>query len=218
MIGTSAGSWTAAALASGFTCDDIFETWDRHPRTERPARVIDATYDLFGDRADPRVTGMAIRVPAGGRVGLLGDRHLLADVVAASSSAPRLTVPHRIGGHSYVDAGITRCTSADRAPAAEVLVVIAPIAGPAFAPYGHLSEWVIHRELATWRSRHGGLVLFVRPTRAIAALLSQGGPDAALDVGAGRRTYRAAYELGLRSAERFRNRHGSAAERLAGVA
>jgi hypothetical protein len=55
--------------------------------------------------------------------------------------------------------------------------------------------------------------LYVRPTRAIADLVA-GGRDDLFDVQIARRTRDAAYELGLRCAERFRTRHREVSEEL----
>jgi predicted acylesterase/phospholipase RssA len=214
MLGTSAGSWTAAALATGITCDEIFDLWDAHADMPRPARVIGATRPFFGDRTDPRVSGMVVHVPSGRRVALSGSKHSLADIVAASSSPPRRARPHRIGRRWYVDGGVSRITSADRAKRARVLVVVTPIGGRVLGPFGRMSERVTRYEMAQWRQRTGGHVLFVRPNRRVAVILGFGGFDRLLDVDVGRQTYRAAFELGVRCAERFRARHADAAEDL----
>lgn len=215
MLGTSAGAWTAASVAAGIAHDELLELSSSQPRTSRPARVIDMTREVFGDRRDRRVTGMAIQLPLGVRRALTGEEHSLADVVAASSSPPKLAAPHRIDGRRYIDAGIVRSTSVDRAKRARVLVVVAPIGGRVLGAFGRVSEQVTRLEMQQWRLRTGGDVLYVRPTRRIASLVEGRGVDAILDVDTARRAYEPSYELGIRCAERFRTRHPAAVEDMA---
>ena len=212
MLGSSAGSWTAASLVTDVSFDAIMDVFDRNPRTGRPVRVIELTKPLFGERMDKRVTSVAIHVPSGVRVRLSGARHTLADVVAASSSPPRLARPHRLGNQLYIDPTV-RTTSADRAKSAQILVVVAPMAGRVLGPLGRLNDQFAHYEISRWRQRTRGDVLYVRPTRAIADLVD-GGRDALLDVAIARRAHDAAYELGVSCAARFRNRHPEVAEEL----
>jgi NTE family protein len=213
MLGTSAGSWTAAALAVGADLTDILASWTEAPR-ERKARVIELTRPLFGDARDARVSTAAIRLPVLYPAILSGADHDLADQVAASSSPPRVAEPHRIDGHRYIDAGIVTTTSADRAPSADLLVVVAPLAGPVLGRLGAISARIVALEMMRWRVT-GGHVLFIRPNRAVGALAGTKTADV-LDPAIVEPTYRAAYQLGLRCAERFRARHPRLAQRIAG--
>ena len=145
---------------------------------------------------------------------LTGSDHDLADLVAASSSPPRVAVPHRIDGHRYIDAGIVTTTSADRAAPADLLVVVAPMAGPVLGRLGAASERMVALELMRWRMT-GGHVLYIRPNRAVGALAGTR-PTDVLDTAIAEPTYRAAYELGKRCAERFRKRHPRLASRISG--
>src|SRR4051794_4026474 len=43
MLGTSAGSWTAAAVAAGLTHDDLLRLSDSYEPGDEPVRVIDMT-------------------------------------------------------------------------------------------------------------------------------------------------------------------------------
>jgi hypothetical protein len=214
MLGTSAGAWTAACVAVGITHDELIERSTGHHRTGEPARVIDMTRSVFGERRDARVRGMVVQLPLGVRRALRGDDHALAEVVAASSSPPKLAAPHRIDGLRYIDAGITRSTSVDRAASARVLVVVAPLAGRVLGPIGRMSERMTRYEMQRWRLRTGGDVLYVRPTRAVADLLAGGGLKSILDPDIARRVYEPSYELGLRCAERFLTRHPDSGEEL----
>lgn len=204
MLGTSAGAWTAAALAVGAGLDDIRAAWTNAPRSGK-ARVIEITRPLFGYARDARVSTMAIGFPVPYPVVLSGSDHDLADLVAASSSPPRVASPHRIGGRRYIDAGVLTTTSAHRAPPADLLVVVAPMAGPVLGRVGAYSARMVAVELMRWRIR-GGHVLFVRPNRAVGALAGRRASDS-LDPARAEPTYRAAYELGARCAERYWAKH-----------
>jgi predicted acylesterase/phospholipase RssA len=213
MLGTSAGAWTAAALATDTTLEQIMECWADNERGRNTRRVIELTEALFGNRHDERVAGVAIRLPACRRVVVPGSRYRIADVVAASSSPPRLAEPHRIDGSRYIDAGITRNTSVDRARPARVLIVVAPLAGRVMGPLGRVQEQITRYEMTRWRRRVGGQILFVRPTRAIAALAGRR-VAGLFDRDAAPNVQRAAYDLGTRCAERFRDRHPDTAAAL----
>lgn len=200
MLGTSAGAWTAGALAVGADLEDILAAWSKAPQ-DGSAPVIELTRSLFGESRDARVSTMAVRLPVLYPVILTGADHDLADQVAASSSPPRLAAPHRIDGRRYIDAGILTSTSANRAPPADLLVVVAPMAGPVLGRFGPISARVVRFELMRWRMR-GGDVLYIRPNRATGALAGTSTSDL-LDPACAEPTYRAAYELGARCAERF---------------
>jgi predicted acylesterase/phospholipase RssA len=214
MLGTSAGAWTAASLAAGITHDELVETSIGSAPTRRPVAVIDLTRAVYGDRRDSRVSAMVIELPTGVRRTLSGADHSLAELVAASSSPPRLAAPHRVEGRRCIDAGITRSTSVDRAKPARVLVVVAPIAGGVLGRFGRISEQVTRYEMQRWRLRTGGDVLYVRPTRRIEALVAGRGFAGLLDVDVARRAYEPSYELGRRCAERFYARHPGATEAM----
>ena len=212
MLGTSAGAWTAAALAVRADLTDVLGAWSKAPRTGK-TRVIELARPLFGDARDALVRAAAIRPPLLYPTILSGADHDLADLVAASSSPPRVAEPHRIDGHRYIDAGIVTTTSADRAPAADLLVVVAPMAGPVLGRLGAISARMVYLELMRWRMT-GGHVLFIRPNRAVGALAGAK-PSDVLDPSLAEPTYRAAYELGARCAERFRENHAELAARIA---
>ncbi len=211
MLGTSAGAWTAAALAVGADLDDVLAAWRTAPQEGKP-RVIDITRPMFGDRRDSRVSTAAVRLPVLYPTILSGADHDLADLVAASSSPPRIAAPHRLDGHRYIDAGIITTTSADRAPPADLLVAVAPMAGPVLGRLGAVAARMVAFELMRWRMS-GGQVLFIRPNRAVGALAGTKTTHL-LDPAIAEPTSRAAYELGARCAERFQERHAGLAMRI----
>ena len=215
MLGTSAGSWTAAALAAGVTHADLLGLAEFYEPTDDPVRVIDMTRSVFGEHHDDRVSSVVLELPLGLRKVLSGEHHSLADVVAASSSPPKYAAPHKIGGRKYIDAGILRSTSVDRAQSARVLVVVAPIAGGVLGAIGRVYEQVTRAEIQHWRVKSGGGdVLYVSPTREIVSLIGARGLDGILDPEVGARVYDASYELGVRRGEEFLTRNHRAAEDL----
>jgi hypothetical protein len=161
------------------------------------------------------VSSVVLELPLGLRKILSGEHHTLADVVAASSSPPKFASPHRIGGRKYIDAGILRSTSVDRAESARVLVVVAPIAGGVLGTIGRVYEQVTRAEIQHWRVKSGGGdVLYVRPTREITALIDKRGLDGILDPEVGARVHEASYALGVERGEEFLTRNRRAAEEL----
>jgi predicted acylesterase/phospholipase RssA len=215
MLGTSAGAWTAAAVAAGVTHDDLLGLSDSYEPTDDPVQVIDMTRAVFGEHRDLRVSSVVLELPLGLRKILSGGQHTLADVVAASSSPPKFARPHAIGGRKYIDAGILRSTSVDRAESARVLVVVAPIAGGVLGPIGRVYEQVTRCEMQQWRLKSaGGDVLYVRPTREITSLIGGRGLDAILDPEVGARVYESSYQLGLQRGDEFLTRNRRAAEEL----
>ena len=65
MLGTSAGSWTAASVAAGVTHDDLLGLSKFYEPTDDPVRVIDMTRAIFGEHRDERVSGVVLELPLG---------------------------------------------------------------------------------------------------------------------------------------------------------
>lgn len=203
MMGTSAGSWTAAALATGLTLEDLVPTWSNSGPGGR-RRVIDSSAAVWGDRHDARVTGVALQVPLARRRLLSGARYRIADVVAASSSLPGFAQAHVIEHRHYVDGGLFSGTSADRAPRAELLVVTAPMAGPLLGTVGAVGDRMARMEAARWSLCHGRRALYIRPDHRFQPYLRR-----LRDIMAIRgieEVYRHAYDLGSERLTVFRAR------------
>jgi NTE family protein len=215
MLGTSAGAWTAAAVAADVTHDDLLGLSDSYEPSDDPVRVIEMTRAVFGEHRDPRVSSVVLELPLVLRKILSGEDHTLADIVAASSSPPKFASPHKIGTRKFIDAGILRNTSVDRAASARVLVVVAPIAGGVLGNIGRVYEHVTRCEIQHWRVKSaGGDVLYIKPTREVAALITARGLDGILDPEVGARVYDRSYDLGLQRGEEFLTRNRRAADEL----
>lgn len=203
-LGTSAGSWVAAAVALGLTYDD-FAGMRSPPLPTRQPVLFAAALSLFGSARHHLVAASAIHLLSRRRHILDGGRYPLADLVAASSAVPGLFPPHRIEGRLYIDGGMWSATSIDAAADAEQVIVVAPIAGPVMGPIGRAAEFLLARELRAWRNRHpGATITMIRPNRAIAQLAGRH-PLALFDADRARQVYPLAVEQGLRWGERLQS-------------
>lgn len=170
MLGTSAGAWVAACLATGLRYERLCDVPQIRVPNAKPGLLRGVASDLFGDVASQQVTGCAVRFPSARRVFMSGEDHTLADIVAASSAVPALFPPVRLGRSWYVDGGVRSLASADHARQASHLLVVAPIAGPMFGPAGRTMELMLRNELRRWQQATGGKTHLVRPNARIAAL------------------------------------------------
>ena len=165
VLGTSAGAWTGAALSLGVNLDRVMAPWAREPERRFGHRSVDTVRAVFTDAPAPGLFGVAARL-SGRRVLLSAERLGVIDVVAASASPPPLAVPHAIERRRYIDAGLLSICSVDLAPAADLLVVVAPIAGPHMGAMGRFGDRQTRRNIRQWRREHGGEVLYLRPNRS----------------------------------------------------
>jgi predicted acylesterase/phospholipase RssA len=173
MLGTSAGSWVAACVATGVGYSDLCRIPQVRVPNPRPGLLRGIAAELFGDARSACVTASAFRLSIGRPTLLSGSEHRLADIVAASSAVPGLFAPVRVDRRWYVDGGVRSLVSAHRATAAQHLLVVAPIAGPMFGPGGRVMELMLRDELARWQRATGGKAHLVRPNAQIAALARQ---------------------------------------------
>lgn len=197
-IGTSAGSWTASALALGMRYDDFSGAPTPKVPNLRPGILADIARGVFGEATHHLVSVSAVCVSTGRRHILDGGVYPLADLVAASSAVPGLLPPHRIDGRLYVDGGMWSATSVDASAVADRVIVIAPLAGTVVGPVGRTAGFLLGRELRRCRGRnHGCEVHLIRPNREIARLAGRN-PLGLFDPARARAVYPLAYEQGLR--------------------
>ncbi len=202
-LGTSAGSWTASALALGMDYDDFSDVRSPGVPNMRPGVLLEIARELFGDATHHLVSVSAVCVRTQRRHILDGGVYPLADLVAASSAVPGLLPPHRLDGRWYVDGGMWSATSVDAASEADRVIVVAPLAGSVLGPMGRTAGFLLERELHRWRTRHpDSSVHLVRPNREIARLAGRN-PLGLFDDARAREVYPLAYEQGLRWGERI---------------
>ncbi len=202
-LGTSAGSWAAAAIALGLDYDDVAGI-DAPPVPNRRSGVLaEVARGLFGEATHPLVSVSAVCLRTRRRHILDGGRYPLADLAAASSAVPGLLPPHRVDGRLYVDGGMWSATSVDAAVTAQSVIVVAPLAGPHMGPIGRSAGFMLQRELRTWRRRHPDRrITLIRPDRAAAQHAGRN-PMTLFDSERARLVYPIGYEQGLRSAEQL---------------
>lgn len=197
-LGTSAGSWTASAVALGLSYDDFRSVQSPSVPTRRYGVLADVARELFGEASHPLVAVSAVCVRSGRRHVLDGARYPLADLVAASSAVPGLLPPHRIDGRLYVDGGMWSATSVDAAAEADQVIVVAPLAGRVMGAMGRTAGFLLERELARWRDRHPESdITMIRPDRAMATVVGLR-PLALFNDSRAHEIYPMAYEQGLR--------------------
>lgn len=179
MLGTSAGSWAASATALGISHDEFASR--PVPRFPDPRSGILARHarEIFGESTHPGVDVVVTTIPRLQRTTLSGRNIPLADLCAASSAVPGLLAPHRINGVRYVDGGVRSAVSADLASPADLLVVVAPLAGAMFGPFGGAIHRRLGRELESWRRTGGGRWIVFSPDDELADLARR--PDQLFD-------------------------------------
>ena len=169
-IGTSAGSWVASCVATGLGFEALEAQPDVRVPNLRPGWLRGVAGEVLGDARSHLVRASALRLPTLRRE-LLHDRPL-ADLVAASSSVPGVFAPAVVQGRLYVDGGVRSLASADLAPAADHLLLVAPLAGAVLGAAGRGLEALLQQETRRWEERTGGRAHLIRPNAAIARMVS----------------------------------------------
>lgn len=172
MLGTSAGSWVASATALGVSFETLVDL--PVPTFPNPKQgVLASTAELaFGRRTHPNVSVVVTRIPRLTRTVLRGDTTPLADLVAASSAVPGLLAPQRINGVRYVDGGVRSAVSVDLAAPADTLVIITPLAGAMFGPFGRYVDHRTDQQQTQWHKQHGGTFIEFSPKSTTADVAS----------------------------------------------
>jgi len=197
-LGTSAGSWTASAMALGLSYDDLADLPVPSMPTMRIGVLADIARLAFGASTHPLVSVSAVGLRSRRRHILDGGAHPLADLVAASSAVPGLFPPHRVRDRWYVDGGMWSATSVDAAADADRVIVVAPLAGRVMGPMGRVAGALLGRELDRWQDRHPeASIHLVRPNREMATIVGVR-PLALFDAERARAIYPLAYEQGVR--------------------
>ena len=168
MLGTSAGSWAASAIALDVSFERLSSL--RTPRFPNPrAGLLEKSARLvFGRATSPLVSVVACELPRLKRTVISGATTPLSVAVAASSAVPGLLSPQRINGRRFVDGGVRSMVSVDLASPADTLIVIAPLAGAMFGPFNNLVQRNTADEVEEWKQKHGGQVMFFAPSETIA--------------------------------------------------
>jgi predicted acylesterase/phospholipase RssA len=197
-LGTSAGSWTASAMALGLSFDDLADLPVPPLPATRTGILADIARTVFGESTHDLVSVSAVSLRSGRTHILDGGAHPLADLVAASSAVPGLLPPHRVAGRLYIDGGMWSATSLDAADQAAQVIVVAPLAGRVMGPMGRIAGALLERELNQWRHRHPeARVHMIRPNREMATIIGLR-PLSLFDADRARAIHPLAYEQGAR--------------------
>jgi predicted acylesterase/phospholipase RssA len=196
MLGTSAGSWVSACLVTGTTYEALGAMPDVRVPNLKPGWLRGTARELFGHKRSPLVRASAVRLRGLRRELLSGLDHSLAEIAAASSSVPGVFAPARVGKHLYVDGGVRSMASATHAPAADHLVIVAPVAGPVLGAGGRALQALLGQEMRDWETRTGGHAHLIRPDTAIAAMVAS--PTHLFDKARALDVYPMAYDQGVR--------------------
>jgi NTE family protein len=202
-LGTSAGSWVAAAVALGLGYDAFEHVEAPRVPTARRGILAELARGLFGEQRHHLVSVSAVCLTTRRRHILDGGLHPLADLVAASSAVPGLFPPHAVAGRRYIDGGMWSATSIDAAAHAERVIVVAPMARRVLGPVGLGAGLLLERELRQWRRRHPGReIVLVGPDSAVGQRAGVN-PLGLFDAARARPVYPLAVELGRRYGERL---------------
>ena len=163
MLGTSAGSWVATATALGVPFSALAAL--PVPRFPNPkSGVLAASAEkVFGKSNSALVHVVACQLPHMRRTELSGADYSLSSLVAASSAVPGLLAPQKLGARFYIDGGVRSGVSVDWAHPSETLIVIAPLAGAMFGPFGSFVERKMRREMKEWQEKYSGRILLFAP-------------------------------------------------------
>lgn len=164
MLGTSAGSWAAAATALGVDYQALAALDVPRFPNPRAGVLARSARRVFGAGNVANVNAVACSLPRLRRVELFGASTPIHQMVAASSAVPALLAPQRIKGTLYVDGGVRSGVSVDLAAPADLLIVIAPLAGAMFGPFNDIVERNTHEEIAEWEATTGGRSLLFAPS------------------------------------------------------
>jgi len=218
MMGTSAGAYASALIATGIPFERLADEWTsfsaslRHPLWVRTADLTDS---IYGTATAYGVSSVAVRMLTFRRHVLCGDQHRLSDLVAASSSPIPFARPHRLGHRRYVDGGLRRMASADLAPAADVLLLLTPLAFRDQGFLGRSAARQLRKEIPKWTQATGGKVVHVTPSDEILALPVKRAAEFN-DMELGRRVYDLSVPIGRETARQLRLEHPGVVEWLIG--
>lgn len=168
ILGTSAGSWAAAAVATGITYEQMISADTPSFPNPKSGVLAAAAREIFGGARSNLVKACACSLPRLTRTVLDGARHDLADMLAASSAVPGLLAPHEIEGVRYVDGGMRSGTSVDLGPDVDRLIVIAPLAGAMWGPFKGVIDRGMQSEIRRWRERTQGTGMLFTPVSVAA--------------------------------------------------
>lgn len=214
LMGTSGGSHSAVAIATGMAYDEVAAIWQPYVDSCGPlwTRALPLAEQLYSSRVLPpgaAAAGVAIRMLGFKREVLWSADHPLPLIVAASSSIIPFVRPTKVGERRYVDGGFKSNTSGDIAPEADLNLIFAPFAFKTQGFVGRVASRHLAKEPRKWETRTGGRAIVVRPDDAMVEVKIKG-MRAMGDTNLGRKIYGLALGVGEQLAARLREEHPDA--------
>lgn len=183
MLGTSAGSWVAGAIATKLTFEDVANQPQIELFNQTPNYMRGYAQEIFGDSHAENVNATATELPSMQLHIRNGGDHELADLVAPSSAVPGLFFPAAASGRLWWDGAVSRLSMgyAHEAPRAQKLIAISALSGHLSVPLGPISnapgkilEAKSRHDLGRWQKQNpDGKVIYVRPNRAISGMVKK---------------------------------------------
>jgi hypothetical protein len=168
MLGTSAGSWAAAATALNVSFEELALSPVPSFPNPKPNALATVAKIAFGERTAPNVRAVVTSVPRLKRVVLSGEHTPLAQLVAASSAVPGLLAPQKNQWHPVRRWWRPFWRQCRLGSPAHTLVIIAPLAGAMFGPFGNYVEGKTDKEQEKWLGEYGGRFLEFSPRQSTA--------------------------------------------------
>lgn len=178
LLGTSAGSWAAAALCSGVSFADMMTVIGPVAPT-RPefssTKMYGVAVEVFADASPAGARAVACSLPGFTRVVLDMERCGAAHAVAASSAVPGLVPPYRLGSRLFIDGGARSMVSADLAfGARNELIVVVPVTTTTVGSFATGFHTRLRREIDVWlRQNTAATVTIFQPDEVTSALVGR---------------------------------------------
>lgn len=181
MLGTSAGSWVASAMAKRLQFEQVADQPQIKLFNQKPNYMRGYAKELFGDTHADNVNATATELPTLHLKIRNGGDHQLADLVAPSSAVPGLFFPAIASNRLWWDGAVARLSAgyAHMAPRADTLLVVSALSSHLKMPLGRLAdipgqvlETKSLHDMSRWQSRNPeGKVIRIRPNRAISGIV-----------------------------------------------
>ena len=183
MLGTSAGSWVAGAIATKLTFEELADQPQIELFNQTPNYMHGYAEEIFGDSYAENVNATTTELPSLQLHIQNGGEHTLAGMAARSSAVPGVFFPATANGKLWWDGAVSRLSMgyAHEAPKANTLIVIGALARHLSVPLGPIGD-IPGRVLETksrydwgrWQKQNpDSNVVYIRPNRAISKMVQK---------------------------------------------
>lgn len=184
VLGTSAGSWVGAMMATETQFEDVADKKQIRLFNQERGYMLGYAREVFGDARSEFVntTGSRLQVGLPQLEIFNGGEHDLADMVTMSSSVPLVFAPANYQDRLYWDGAVAGISAgyAHHAPRAKKLIAISalsthlkmPLPGPLQNVAGPILEKKTRLELWRWqRQNPNSEVIYIKPNREISSMV-----------------------------------------------